>query len=122
MQPRDEFSVCRQQNNGALVDRFCPSSLSDHITSLSGYSGHGEMNRAEGGDLGMQEVVEEALQVAGLECLRGRPVSENGSSDRQLPGQAARVTQLQRGHRPGEEWPRVADTVPGHLRGQRLEA
>ena len=29
MQPRDEFSVCRQQNNGALVDRFCPSSLSD---------------------------------------------------------------------------------------------
>ena len=29
MQPRDEFSVCRQQNNGALVDRLCPSSLSD---------------------------------------------------------------------------------------------
>ena len=63
----------------------------------------------------MQEVVEEALQVAGLECIRGRPVPEDGPGDRQLPGQAARVTQLQRGHGPGEEWPRVADTVPGHL-------
>ena len=29
MEPRDKFSVCRQQNNGALVDRLCPSSLSD---------------------------------------------------------------------------------------------
>ena len=29
MQPRDKFSVCRHQNDGALVDRLCPSSLSD---------------------------------------------------------------------------------------------
>ena len=70
----------------------------------------------------MKEVVEEALKVAGLECLRGRPVPEDGPGDRQLPGQAARVTQLQRGHGAGEKWPRVADTVPGHLRGKMSEA
>ena len=40
---------------------------------------------------------------------------EDGPGDRQLPGEAARVTQLQRGHGAGEKWPRVADTVPGHL-------
>ena len=51
---------------------------------------------------------------------------EDGPGDRQLPGQAAEVRQLQESQAPGEEWPRVADTVPGHLevrvsRGQRSE-
>ena len=121
MQPRDEFSVCRQQNNPALVDRNCPSSLFDHhvtllLTSLPGYLGHGEVDGADGGDLGVQEVVEEGVQVTGLECLRGRPVTEDGPADRQLPGEAAQLRQIQRGHKPGEEWPRVANTVHGHLR------
>ena len=42
----------------------------------------------------MQEVMKEALQVTGLECLRGRPVPEDGPGDRQLPGETAEVRQL----------------------------
>ena len=127
MQPRDEFSICRQKNR-ALVDRNCPSSLSDcqGLTSLPGYPGHCEMDGAQGGDLRMQEIMKEALQETGLEGLRGRPVPEDGAGDRQLPGEAPVVRKLQESQAPGEEWPRVADTVPGHLevrvsrvRGQR---
>ena len=64
----------------------------------------------------MQEVAEEGLQVAGLECLRGRPVPEDSPGDRQLPGEAAQLRQLQEGDAPSEEWPRVSDTVSGDLR------
>ena len=37
------------------------------LTSLPGYLGHGEVDGAEGGDLWVQEVMEEAIQVPGLE-------------------------------------------------------
>ena len=63
----------------------------------------------------MQEIMKEALQETGLEGLRGRPVPEDGAGDRQLPGEAPVVRKLQESQAPGEEWPRVADTVPGHL-------
>ena len=75
------------------------------------------MDRAERSDIGEQEVTEEGLQVAGREDLRGRPVLEDGPGDRQLPGKAALVRGEEE-HAPSEEWPGVADPVPGHLRKQ----